>query len=125
MTGGVGSDRIIGRNGNDTLTGNLDNDTIDAGAGNEQGANEVFAGAGDDSIEGGAGNDSVDGGIGTDTAYYDRATGEVTVSLSLAKYQRTGGAGSDLLTFIEGAKGAYTMILEAFWRGDREELREL
>jgi predicted lipid-binding transport protein (Tim44 family) len=31
----------------------------------------------------------------------------------------------DLLTFIEGAKAAYAMILEAFWRGDREELREL
>jgi len=31
----------------------------------------------------------------------------------------------DLLAFLEGARGAYGMILEAFWRGDREELREL
>lgn len=31
----------------------------------------------------------------------------------------------DLLTFLEGAKGAYAMILEAFWRGDKEELRQL
>lgn len=31
----------------------------------------------------------------------------------------------DLLTFLEGAKGAYEMVLEAFWRGDREELRQL
>lgn len=31
----------------------------------------------------------------------------------------------DLLAFIEGARGAYEMVLEAFWRGDREELREL
>ena len=31
----------------------------------------------------------------------------------------------DLGAFLEGAKGAYTMVLEAFWRGDREELREL
>lgn len=31
----------------------------------------------------------------------------------------------DLLSFLEGAKGAYAMILEAFWRGDREELRQL
>ncbi len=31
----------------------------------------------------------------------------------------------DLLSFMEGAKGAYEMVLEAFWRGDREELREL
>lgn len=31
----------------------------------------------------------------------------------------------DLSAFLEGAKGAYAMILEAFWRGDREELKEL
>lgn len=31
----------------------------------------------------------------------------------------------DLAAFMEGAKGAYRMILEAFWRGDKEELREL
>lgn len=31
----------------------------------------------------------------------------------------------DLLAFIEGAKGAYEMVLEAFWRGDRETLREM
>ncbi len=31
----------------------------------------------------------------------------------------------DLLGFLEGAKAAYGMVLEAFWRGDREELREL
>lgn len=31
----------------------------------------------------------------------------------------------DLLTFLEGAKAAYGMVLEAFWRGDKEELRQL
>ncbi|HEY6816035.1 MAG TPA: Tim44/TimA family putative adaptor protein [Croceibacterium sp.] len=31
----------------------------------------------------------------------------------------------DLLSFLEGAKGAYTMVLEAFWRGDRDDLRQL
>lgn len=31
----------------------------------------------------------------------------------------------DLLTFLEGAKSAYAMVLEAFWRGDKEELRHL
>ena len=31
----------------------------------------------------------------------------------------------DLLSFLEGAKGAYAMVLEAFWRGDRDELRQL
>ena len=31
----------------------------------------------------------------------------------------------DLIAFLEGAKGAYGMILEAFWQGDRDTLREL
>ena len=31
----------------------------------------------------------------------------------------------DLIAFLEGAKAAYGMILEAFWKGDRETLREL
>lgn len=31
----------------------------------------------------------------------------------------------ELLPFLEGARGAYEMVLEAYWRGDREELREL
>lgn len=31
----------------------------------------------------------------------------------------------DISGFVDGAKGAYAMILEAFWKGDRETLREL
>ncbi len=31
----------------------------------------------------------------------------------------------DLLAFLEGAKLAYGMVLEAFWKGDRETLRTL
>lgn len=31
----------------------------------------------------------------------------------------------DIVAFLEGAKAAYGMVLEAFWRGDRETLREL
>jgi predicted lipid-binding transport protein (Tim44 family) len=31
----------------------------------------------------------------------------------------------DLLGFVEGAKAAYAMILEAFWRGDKDELAQL
>ena len=31
----------------------------------------------------------------------------------------------DIHSFMEGAKGAYEMILEAFWKGDRETLKEL
>jgi predicted lipid-binding transport protein (Tim44 family) len=31
----------------------------------------------------------------------------------------------DALTFLEGARSAYGMILDAFWRGDKEELGHL
>jgi predicted lipid-binding transport protein (Tim44 family) len=31
----------------------------------------------------------------------------------------------NLAQFLEGARGAYRMILEAYWKGDRETLREL
>lgn len=31
----------------------------------------------------------------------------------------------DLLAFLEGAKGAYRMVLEAFWTGNREALAKL
>lgn len=31
----------------------------------------------------------------------------------------------DLFSFMEGARGAYGMVLEAFWSGDKETLREL
>jgi predicted lipid-binding transport protein (Tim44 family) len=31
----------------------------------------------------------------------------------------------DLLPFLDGAKAAYGMILEAFWRGDKAELKHL
>lgn len=31
----------------------------------------------------------------------------------------------DITGFLEGAKGAYAMVLEAFWQGDRETLKEL
>lgn len=31
----------------------------------------------------------------------------------------------DIISFLEGARAAYAMILEAFWKGDRETLREL
>lgn len=31
----------------------------------------------------------------------------------------------DLVAFMEGAKGAYEVVLEAFWEGDRDTLRDL
>ncbi len=31
----------------------------------------------------------------------------------------------DAFAFVEGARSAYRMVLEAFWRGDKDELRQL
>lgn len=31
----------------------------------------------------------------------------------------------DIGQFVSGARGAYTMVLEAFWRGDKDELAQL
>ncbi len=31
----------------------------------------------------------------------------------------------DITAFVDGAKGAYRMVLEAFWRGDKDELNQL
>lgn len=31
----------------------------------------------------------------------------------------------DAFAFLDGARGAYRMILEAFWKGDKDELRQL
>ena len=31
----------------------------------------------------------------------------------------------ELLGFLEGAKGAYEVVLESFWKGDKDELKEL
>ena len=31
----------------------------------------------------------------------------------------------DAFAFVEGAKSAYRMVLEAFWRGDKDELKQL
>ncbi|MEM7687848.1 MAG: Tim44/TimA family putative adaptor protein [Pseudomonadota bacterium] len=31
----------------------------------------------------------------------------------------------DITSFMEGARGAYEMVLEAFWEGDKDTLREL
>ena len=31
----------------------------------------------------------------------------------------------EILSFLQGAQGAYRMVLEAFWRGDKDELAQL
>ncbi len=83
-------------------TGNSQNNALIGNSGN----NTLLGNDGDDVINGGAGNDIINGGNGTDTASYAGAGGSVTVNLSIAGAQATGGAGSDTLSFIENLIGS-------------------
>ena len=63
-------------------------------------------GGGNDTLIGGAGADALNGGAGTDTASYAAAGSGVTVNLTSAAAQNTGGAGTDTLTSIENLIGS-------------------
>ncbi|WP_176943707.1 hypothetical protein [Sphingomonas sp. YR710] len=91
-----------GRGGNDTLTGSAGADTLTGGTGND-----VLSGSGgNDVLEGGAGDDMLDGETGIDTASYASAAFAVSVALTLAGPQATGGAGIDTLTGFENLIGS-------------------
>ena len=70
--------------------------------------NTLKGGAGNDTLEGGAGDDYLDGGDDTDTAYYNKATGSVTVNLGIDGTAQAigGGQGSDTLVSIENVIGS-------------------
>jgi|CXWL01.1.fsa_nt_gi Ca2+-binding RTX toxin-like protein len=102
---------IIGTNSNNTLNGTTSADMIIGRAGTDQ----LFGNGGNDLLNGGTQNDLLNGGLGIDTADYSNllisgttylgATAGVTVNLSLAGAQNTGGAGSDTLVSIENLVG--------------------
>jgi Ca2+-binding RTX toxin-like protein len=89
-TVGAGRDTITGF---ENLTGSAFSDTL-TGDGN------------DNVIEGGAGNDVMNAALGTDTLVYAHAAGGVTVSLSVATAQDTGGAGIDTVSNFENIIGS-------------------
>lgn len=61
---------------------------------------------GDDALVGGVGDDTFDGGTGSDGAFYNNATGAVTVDLTITTAQNTGGGGTDTLIGIENLLGS-------------------
>lgn len=85
MSGLDGSDILSGGNGNDTMVGGIGNDIL----------------------IGGNGNDYIDGGADIDTVNYRRATGSITVNLTLLTAQTT-GAGLDTILGIENVDGSNT-----------------
>ena len=88
-----GAHTLNGGNGNDILIGNDGNDELNGGNSN-------------DLLVGGSGDDALNGGTGTDTAGYFDAISGVTVDLSVAIAQNTGGAGTDTLNSIENLVGS-------------------
>lgn len=95
-------DEIIADSGNDTVYGLGGNDILAGGAGND----ELNGDVGNDRLDGGAGNDALNGGAGSDTADYRAAGAAVTVDLTMAGAQNTGGAGTDTLTSVENVDGS-------------------
>ncbi|MHC8342852.1 retention module-containing protein [Pseudomonas sp. RT6P73] len=102
LTGTAGDDVLVAGTGNNVLNAGDGNDVLSAGNGN----NELHGGAGNDLLFSGTGNDLLDGGTGTDTVSYAHATAGVTVDLSVATAQNTGGAGTDTLTAVENLTGS-------------------
>jgi Ca2+-binding RTX toxin-like protein len=102
ISGGSGADVISGDAGNDSIGGDSGNDLLAGGAGNDT----INGGDDDDTIEGGDGDDTLSGGNGTDTLVYATASSGVTVDLSVATAQSTGGAGSDTISGFEHLAGS-------------------
>ena len=88
-----GIEGLEGGSGNDSLTG-------------DSAANLLLGGLGNDTLSGGLGNDTLNGGAGTDVASYAGSGVGVTVNLALTTGQTTVGAGTDVLTSIEGLIGS-------------------
>lgn len=93
LTGNALDNVLNGNSGNNKLTGENGNDIL-------------FGFDGDDLLEGGAGDDTINGGNGIDTLSYVNATSGVTISLSVATAQVTGGAGTDTVALMENINGS-------------------
>ncbi len=92
----------IGNGLDNSLTGNTAANFLSGGAG----ADTIRGGDGNDKLDGGEGNDTLNGGRGYDGAVYTSSSSGVTVDLSLATPQDTGGAGVDTLSSIEDVSGS-------------------
>nr|MBP6277031.1 calcium-binding protein [Limnohabitans sp.] len=79
LTGGAGSDILVGNDSANTLLGMVGNDSILGGAGDDN----LQGGDGADSLVGGAGADILSGGSGIDTVSYASSSAKVTVDLTL------------------------------------------
>ena len=102
---------LLGSAHNDTLLGETDANFLHGEAGDDsldglEGDDRLYGGAGNDTLIGGSGADILDGGADTDWLNYDGGAQGVTVDLSLATAQVSGGdASGDVLSNIENLGG--------------------
>jgi Ca2+-binding RTX toxin-like protein len=96
-----GSDWVHSHLASTTLGSNLENGLI-----LRSGAANLFGNAANNTLVAGVGDNRLWGGSGLDTVSYERAGAAVTVDLSVATAQSTGGSGSDTLQLIENLIGS-------------------
>lgn len=91
LSGGTGSDTILGNKGDDNLSGDYGDDSIDGGADNDQ----ISGDGGNDILRGGLGNDRLSGDQGDDNLY--GGEGDDTLSQGKGSGLLDGGEGNDRL----------------------------
>ncbi|WP_041785580.1 Ig-like domain-containing protein [Rhodospirillum centenum] len=117
VTGGTGSNVVIGDDArqyirlgpdDDTLRGGGGDDTVGSGEGRDllygdEGNDSVFGGEGYDRLSGGAGDDTIDGGSGVDVVRIEAARSAVTLEATGPWGVRLSGAatGTDVASGVE------------------------
>jgi len=108
----TGIENLVGTADDDALFGTSSANRLDGGGGDDilsggSGADTLLGGGGHDLLHGGAGADSMDGGALRDEVTYFDSNAAVTVNLSLATPQVSGGdASGDILISIEDVEGS-------------------
>ncbi|MEM8836916.1 MAG: endonuclease/exonuclease/phosphatase family protein [Pseudomonadota bacterium] len=121
ISGGSGADELIGGAGDDDISGGSGRDDIDGGIGNDvisggSGADVIDGGVGNDDLSGGGGKDEIFGGDGNDAIFggggkdlLDGGEGDDDIFGGGGRDILIGGLGNDLLN---GGGGRDTVVLE-------------
>jgi Ca2+-binding RTX toxin-like protein len=104
LEGGAGNDTLIGGTGTDSLSGGDDADVLDGGLG----ADTLDGGSGNDTLIAGAGFDSLVGGAGNDSML--GGEGEDTLTAGAGNDVLDGGTGADV---IDGGAGNDVIVFDA------------
>ena len=110
LNGGAGTDTVSYANATGAVTVSLGiagaQNTVGAGTDTLSGFENLRGSNFNDTLSGDAGDNVLNGGAGADTVSYGNALAGVTVSLSNAAQQNTGGAGLDTLSGFENLTGS-------------------